>query len=120
MRMRCIEMVMGEQGRALKEERVQARFARYYDEARDARRRFLKTEDLLARILSGERFWKELKRYREHILEPFGRYDVLRNRIEKIMHYRRPDRAEIESLKDFLSESFLKSMEWLSESRKAG
>lgn len=119
MRMRSIEMSLEELKGELESDRTDSEqcrmvFAKNYREAERARDRFFNTADFLERLMSNERFQKELDKYNEHIVEPFRDYEQNRDKIEKLFGFQQPDRVEINLLKDFLNDSFLQANRYYS------
>jgi hypothetical protein len=73
--------------------------------------RFSKASDELRRLIDPQNLRKELRGYREHILEPIHFMWTHEQSIKKYPLYEKPNFSDLSGLEDVLTESFLIAME---------
>jgi len=87
-------------------------------EAQKAIDRFSLAPDELRRLIDPENLKKELKNYREHVLEPIHFIWSARDKIKKCALYEKPSFSDLEGLEEVLTESFLLAMDKAMSSTK--
>jgi hypothetical protein len=116
-KMRAAEVASEEYPRG-EDEQWQAKFFDNVAETRKAKERFLGTADLLERVVNAKMIRKELKKLKEHVLDPMALYEKNRGKLFARWRLGRPSDTEIAVLRDFLIETFASAIDW-SESNRA-